>query len=303
MTFWGITRGGDRLLLGEPAEAALSRDRDAPADLLRARFPADRLWEELREVELFENGTVLFRGLVDEQNTSLSARGLSAELVCRSGEAVLLDNEAPPGVLKTLSLDYLEERLLLPLGLSLGEGDRSRKRGELTAEKGESSWTVLHRFCQGYLGVSPFVDEEGRVQCGGGPPEAVELKDVISAEISFLPCKRIGQVWQQSCRGGYDTLYRGSGDVRRRRYLSAQSGLAPKELVDRGERESFLLTVTCAGLWWPGRNAIASVEIPGAGRFEGCPVRSVLCRRDKSGERTRLVLERPERKGESGSCG
>lgn len=293
MIFWGTTLNGDKLLLGEPAEAALSYDRDAPADLLRVKFPADRMWEELREVELYEKGEPAFRGVVDEQNTELSSAGLTVELVCRSREALLLDNEAMPESILSPSLALLETKLLAPLGLALGAGDRERKRGELVISKGESVWTVLERFCREFLGTQPAVDLDGLVQCEGVSGKSLGLKDVLSAQVNLLPCKRVTEVWQQSSRGTYDTPYRGEGrGVLRRRYLSMQSGKNPRQVLEDGERDSFLLTVTCAGAWWPGRNASASVTLPGMGRFENCPVRSVLYRRDKGGERTRLVLEK-----------
>lgn len=293
MIFWGVGLSGSELLLGEPKEAVLTYDRDAPADLLRVKFPADRMWEELAEVVLYEDGRQTFRGIVDEQNTILSSQGLTVELVCRSREALLLDNEAMPGTVASPSLPVLETRLLTPLGLTLGGGDREKKRGELAVTKGESCWSVLERFCGAFLGTVPYVDLEGRVQCEGAPGKRLELKDVISAEVSLLPCKRVSEVWQQSCRGGYDTLYRGkSRGTVRRRYVSMQGGKSPGEVLARGERDSFLLTVTCAGSWWPGRNASASLDLPGAGRFEDCPVRGASYRRDRSGERTRLILER-----------
>ncbi len=295
MIFWGTAVSGNRLLLGEAAETVLSYDRDAPADLLRVKFPADRLWEELREIDLSERGETVFRGIVDEQNTTLSSGGLTVELVCRSLEALLLDNEAPPVNIASPSLPLLETKLLLPLGLALGEGDREVKRGELTVEKGESVWTVLERFCGDFLGTAPFVDQNGLVQCAGTSGKSLELKDVISAQLNLLPCKRITEVWQQSCRGGYDTLYRGKEQgIKRQRYLSAQSGKDPRQVLAEGEKSSFLLTVTCAGAWWPPKSVSASVRLPGIGGFSNCPVRSVQYRRDKTGERTRLVLEKGE---------
>ncbi len=297
MIFWGVLPEGDQLLLGEPEEAVLTRDRDAPADMLRAKFPAASLWEECREVFVYDNGKLLFRGIVDEQNTLLTSAGLTVELVCRSLEALLLDNEAPPGTFSVPSLAQLETKLLAPLGLAFGEGDREKKRGELTVEKGESCWTVLERFCLDFLGAAPFVDLEGRVRCGGIPEETIELAEVISAQVSRLPCRYISEVWQQSCRGEYDTLYRGGRKrIFRRRYSSMQGGKDPRQILAQGERESFLLTVTCAGAVWPGRNVSASVTIPGVGRFAECPVRNVLYRRSKAGESTRFVLERGKEK-------
>lgn len=295
MTFWGVGPKGEKLLLGEPAEASLSYDRDAPADLLRAVFPADRMWDELSEVVLYQGGEAVFRGIVDEQNTALSASGITVELVCRSLEALLLDNEAEPGTVNSPSLPLLEERLLLPLGLSLGDGDRRAVRGQLTVEKGESCWAVLERFCREALGTVPHTDASGKVNCGGTAGQSVELSEALSARVELSPCRRVSEVWQQSFRGSYDTPYRsGRPGVKRRRYLSVGSGEDPRQVLAEGERDSFLFTVTCAGAWWPGRNGLASVTLPGLGRFEGCPVRSVRYFWDRQGERTRLTLERPE---------
>ncbi len=300
MTFWGVKASGERMLLGEPMEAVLSFDREAPADLLRARFPADCLWEELREVLMYRDGELLFRGIVDEQNTTLSAEGLTTELVCRSLEALLLDNEAPPGVTGSPSFELLESRLLLPLGLRAGDVDKSRRQGELNVEKGESCWTVLNRFCQTYFGAQPTVDLDRRVQCGETAQKETELREIVSARVEMLPCKRLSEVWMQSCRGGYDTPFRGRQDsIPRRRYVSAQSGKDPRALLESAERESFLLTVTCRGAVWPGRSDTVGVTLPHVGRFTGCPIRSVRYRRDKNGEQTQLVLE----KGVEEECG
>ncbi len=305
MTFWGITPTGDRLALGDPMEITFSWDRDAPADLLRAKFPADRLWEELKEVLLYRQGELAFRGVVDEQNAALSSTGLTVELVCRSLEALLLDNEALPEVLNSPSLPLLEEKLLRPLGLSLGKGDRETKRGRLVVDKGDSCWTVLESFCGTFLGTFPWVDPEGRVQCEKEPERRLELANVISAQVGFFPCKRVSEVWRQSCRGLYDTPYRsGRPGAVRRRYLSRESGQEPRALLAQGERESFSLTVTCAGAWQPGRNTLASVDLPGVGRLRDCPVQSALYRRDKSGERTWFILDRPQtEKGDTALCG
>ena len=98
---------------------------------------------------------------------------------------------------------------------------------------------------------------------------------------------------QQSFRGGYDTPYRNQeAVVERRRYGSMQSGEDPREVIARGERESFSLTVECPGLLWPLRGGKADVEVPGLGKFSGCPVRSGRALWDGNGQRTQIVLER-----------
>ena len=295
MTYWATLENGGQMLLGEPKEAVLSYDAAAPADQLKAVFPADRIWEELAEVLAYEGGQGVFRGVVDEQNTRLTSDGLFVEIVCRSREALLLDNEAEPRPIRGASLETLGSRMLEPLGFSKVVGGREALRGELAVEKGSSMWQVLAGFCRECFGTEPYVDFEGVLHCEGREPKKLSLGRVMSAQVSRRPYKRLSAVWKQGYRGGYDTLYSDAGAaLPRRRYLSAQSGRNPRQVLDDARRESFLLTVTCAGNWWPPHGALADVNVPRAGRFENCRVRQAVYYRDGSGERTRFVLERSE---------
>ena len=267
MTFWGELTDGTELLLGEPMEAQLLYDSDAPASQLRAVFPAEKLWEDLAVVRVFHQGQVAFGGIVDEQNTALSGEGFTVELIARSWEALLLDNEARPAVLRSPSLGLLWERYFQPLGLTSVVGDQSPKAGELAVEKGTSCWELLETFCRDYLGT---------LHCEGPQETKVIAGRVLSAELSRLPCKQLSAVWQQSFRGTYDTPFRGAAGVKRQRYVSMEDGRDPRALLRQGERESWLL----------------SVESPRLGRFEDCPLRQARYIRDSRGERTRFVLER-----------
>lgn len=299
MTFWGVLTEGGQMLLGAPREAVLSFDRDAPADQLKAVFPADSLWEPLAEVLAYDGGQGVFRGVVDEQTARLTGEGLFIELVCRSREALLLDNEAEPSPIRNPSLEVLQKKLLEPLGFDKVTGSPQAARGELAIEKGRSCWQVLAGFCGDILGTEPYVDFDGTLRCEGVPSREVKLKNVVSAEISRMPCKRLSAVWMQSCRGGYDTLYADpDAPAVRRRYVSAQSGANPKELLEKSRRGSRMLTLTCEGRWWPLRGALASGALPQAGRFERCPVVKAVYHWDGNGERTKFVLEQ-----EDGLCG
>ena len=188
MTFWGELTDGTELLLGEPMEAQLLYDSDAPASQLRAVFPAEKLWEDLAVVRVFHQGQVAFGGIVDEQNTALSGEGFTVELIARSWEALLLDNEARPAVLRSPSLGLLWERYFQPLGLTSVVGDQSPKAGELAVEKGTSCWELLENFCRDYLGTAPWVDGKGTLHCEGPQETKVTAGRVLSAELSRLPC-------------------------------------------------------------------------------------------------------------------
>ena len=293
MTFWGELTDGTELLLGEPLEAQLLYDCDAPADQLKAVFPAERLWEDLAVVRVFHEGKVVFGGVVDEQNTSLSGEGFVVELLCRSWEALLLDNEARPAVLRNPSLGALWEKYFQPLGLTELTGDQSPKAGELRVEKGTGCWELLEGFCRDYLSTTPWVAGDGVLHCEGLPEPPLRVEQVLSAELSRQPCKQLSTVWQQSFRGTYDTPFRNrlAKRVVRQRFVSMEEGRDPRALLRESQRESSLLTVECRGNYWPPRGALVTVEVPRLGTFESCPVRSARYVRDGRGERTRLILE------------
>lgn len=293
MTFWGELTDGTEMLLGEPLEAQLLYDSDAPSDQLTAVFPAEKLWEDLASVRVFHEGQVVFGGIVDEQNTSISGEGFQVEVVCRSWEALLLDNEAKPAVLRNPSLDTLWEKYFKPLGFLDVLGDKDTKSGELTIEKGASCWELLEGFCKEYLGTVPYVDGGGILHCEGIPESQMDVGKVVSAQISRQPCKQLSAVWQQSFRGTYDTPFRNTAawGVTRQRYVSMEDGRDPRQLLREGERESRLLTVECSGNYWPARGALVAVEAQRLGSFGGCSVRSARYSRNSRGERTKFVLE------------
>lgn len=293
MTFWGELTDGTEMLLGDPTEAQLCYDSDAPANQLTAVFPAEKLWEDLAVVRVFHEGEVVFGGIVDEQNTRLSGEGFSVEVVCRSWEALLLDNEAQPAVLKTPSLASLWEKYFKSLGFLDILGDMEPKTAELTVEKGVSCWELLENFCREYLGTVPYVDGACVLHCEGIPESRIIAGRVLSAEYDRHPCKQLSTVWQQSFRGTYDTPFRNTAawGVKRQRYVSMEESRDPRELLKEGERESRLLTVECLGNCWPGRGALVTVEAQKLGKFTACPVRSARYTRNSKGERTKLVLE------------
>lgn len=281
------------MLLGDPGEMVLVHDRDAPADQLRAVFPAQGQWEDICQVVAYDGGREVFRGVVDEQNTRLLEDGVWVELVCRSLEALLLDNEACPGTVTSPSLASLATKLLGPLGFRRVEGPKGSFPGVLEIEKGTSCWQVLEGFCANCLGTAPYAGEDGVLHCEGLQEEETVLDGVLWAEISHKPCKELSEVWQQSFRGTYDTPYREPGAIAvRRRYCSNGSGQNPKEMLRKARVESYSVTLECPGVVWPLRGRVVSVEVPRLGKLTRCPVVSGRCYKDSRGFCTRLVLER-----------
>ncbi len=224
----------------------------------------------------------------------LDGSGLQVEVVCRSWEAILLDNEAQPGVIHSPSLGPLWEKYLKQLGLAGISREKNAQGRGVTVEKGMSCWEVLEGFCQDYLGVSPWVDGSGMLHCESLPESRVEAGPVLWAEFSLRPCKQLSTVWQQSYRGTYDTPFRGgrvSVGIQRQRYVSMEDGRDPRALIcggAAGEPSAHCgvpgAVLACPGERWPR-------EGTAAGSICSRPVRSASYARNSRGERTRLVLE------------
>lgn len=99
-----------------PQSIRLSRDEQAPADGLEMTFPLAGL-PAVARVELSDENGVIFAGIVDEQNETYTVEDRQTELVCRSFEAILLDNPAYAGTIRNPSRTVLEYGQLRPLGL------------------------------------------------------------------------------------------------------------------------------------------------------------------------------------------
>ena len=295
MRFTGVRPDGTEIQLGNPREAMLSFDREAPAMELKAVFAVEKPWDELSEVLVMQERDGIFRGIVDEQITGLSNEGLTVELICRSREALLLDNEAEPGTIRGPSLEALRRRFLMALGFENIIGQEGAFRGVLNIEKGSSCWRVLSDFCKKNLMTQPWVSFDRALHCEKETPERGQISGVIWAELHHLPVKRLSQVYKQGYGGGYNAMYRDPKALAvRRRYISAQSGIDPKELLRIAGEKSFRITVVCKGNLFNLRRAELEVDLPKAGRFTGCRAERVIYYRDQEGERTKFVLKRGE---------
>lgn len=293
MQLTALALQGEQIVLPQVVSLTLRREAAAPADELKAVVAVSSALPTLTRLTATENGTVCFHGIVDEQHTRLTSAGIRVELVCRSLEALLLDNEAKPQTLLSPTQARLSSVLLAPLGLSFASADLAPVSGALTIEKGTSCWSVLQSVTQAQLGTSPSVDADGQVHCTADDPIDHPLTHVTAAVLSQLPCQCISEVWQQSTRLQYDTCWQNEATgVMRRRYLSLQQGKNPKTVLSDSLKDSTRLTVTCKGAWLPKKHDTASVTVPGLGEFTCCPVVAVTYRFSAAGEETELQLER-----------
>lgn len=285
------TESGKNITLPPPVSLTLNRETAAPADELKAVFAVSAQLPHLCRLTARLDGEIIFHGIVDEQHTELTTGGLRVKLICRSLEALLLDNEAAPETLLHPTQARLERTLLTPLGLRFAKEELTTANEPLAITKGSSCYQVLNGVTQAQLGTAPRVDFEGLVHCTPSEPTGWQLRDVTSAKLSYLPCKLLSEVCQQSTRRSYDTHWKAETvSVIRRRYLSLQQGKNPKEMLSESLADSRRLTVTCKGAWLAGKSDTATVSIYGLGEFVNCPITAIRHTRSASGEQTRLQL-------------
>lgn len=279
-----------------PDALTLRRDSDTPADSLELVFYAGgRLFiTEPCGVRLMRRETLVFLGIVDEHTVRTDGAGHEERFYCRSLAARMVDSEALPGLLQMPSVRLMEQWFLKPLGLSVGDGDRAPKAGEMTVEKGVSVWAAVSEFARRFLRVTPYCDRDGTVHFATIKPKVLSPARVLSAEVTRKPYGVLSRVTVQDAKtGAYGTVYENpdAAGVIRLRYLSAHAGRSPRELFSKGERERVSAKLVLEE--YIDADPGDLVEAGMLGLSETLETASVRYTVSTAGERTELRLCRP----------
>ena len=156
-----VTNSGVRYTLDEPESFELKSDVETPEDTFEGVFlcRGEQL-PELRYLEVYWNGELIFDGLVDEQVYSVSGSELSVALSCRNVAALLLDNEAIPAVYVQPTLYQLFQAHARPYGIN-GIDSNYTANFDYTISRGMSEWDVISNFCRIFTGLTPKIDRNG----------------------------------------------------------------------------------------------------------------------------------------------
>ncbi len=113
-------------------------------------------------VQAFYRDNLVFTGLVDECELSITEQG-SALMICGRGMAArLLDNQVPEHLFRRISVRELLQRYVRPYGIEIGSSvDAFVQRFQV--ERGSSAMQVLKGFCA-HAGLQlPMFDRSGRL--------------------------------------------------------------------------------------------------------------------------------------------
>lgn len=243
--------GCEVLLRKKPYSVSLIRDNGSPVDRFFVKFfSSEPLFsKEPCGVCAEKDGVLVFTGIVDEHEIVME-KGLRQEsFSCRSLAALLLDNEAAPGVLQMPSLRLMERLYLRPLGLCAQGEDFTPKRGQITVEPGTRCWDVLCEFAERFLQCTPHCGRNGTVYFSTRENRMIDLTGLQKLTVTRKSSARISNVVvQNSQTGAYSTVYTmPDTPVTRVRYLSAQADTAPDALFKEAEQEALQVCVVCSG--------------------------------------------------------
>lgn len=150
-----------------PLYIVINRDENVPADDLSVTFPFLKDIDELSEVKVFDGEKVLFKGIVDEQQTILSEKDYYTKITARSMAAVLLDNESHPICYTDASTSVIFERHLKINGIEKYKGSETVLKGNFNISKGTTDWQAFCTFCIKALNSIPRIEGDGTADFSG----------------------------------------------------------------------------------------------------------------------------------------
>ena len=250
-------------------------DEAVPADSLYAEL-ADPGCPEIAQIRLYNDGTEVFRGVVDEQTRIMSSSGELLKISARSPAAYLLDNEAEPCAYDHPSAGLIAERYAEPFGITLGGSDRSVYFGRQDVLKGASCYSAVKRFSAACYSGIPRISSTGELYLTGVRGDGEARFGNAEGEIRFTRleecrrrCNEISEVMvKTTSAGGYgivnknaDAIKRG---IKRRRYLDAALTESPikcaEAMIENGRRKAYSLKLRCPTclLGYEGKSAVVN---------------------------------------------
>lgn len=290
-------------------ELSLTQSLDSPADSLWARFICEKPPGEVTEAHVSLDGLPVFIGKLDRLMTSLSDKGIIAQIECRSSGALLLDNEALPHAYVNLDTDTIFARCAAQYGFTCVNPFGRRWLSLYTVRKGISEWEALCGFVQRAYSLTPYTQGNRIFISKPDPGDGFMLSNTnpgvrfTKMEYAFKPYEIISEVVVRDGNGYYSTTiqnpFANSNGIRRKRYSAPTSELAQTAASDAYSRirdsmlarEKILVTTPTIIDSYPGR--AAGVK---SGSFEryGLMIGSQTYRMDESGCYTDLTLIRSE---------
>ncbi|MGI6270639.1 MAG: hypothetical protein ACOYKJ_08955 [Candidatus Howiella sp.] len=156
------TKDGALTTFDAPLSVEISDDLYA-AGTLRCTVLVETVPADFVKARVTHDGWTLFCGPVDKQTFACSEAGRFLTLEARDYTALLLDNEAQPGLYETISMNDVYYNHIRRYGLERAISQNPRLQRQFTVTKGMSEFEVVEKFCRLAGLPRPFADEKGRL--------------------------------------------------------------------------------------------------------------------------------------------
>lgn len=163
---------GTKRTLPAPLRWSISHGFCSPCDSFEVTFLYDTpLLPALKAACRFQavhNGKTVFRGVVDDFEASAGSGGCVCTLRGRGMQALLLDSQAESAEYYGADTAYILSRHVTPFGVTdINAAGLEGRSASLEVSSGESHWSVLSRFAEFCLGVTPRFTPGGTLVLDG----------------------------------------------------------------------------------------------------------------------------------------
>lgn len=312
MNFIATTVDGENIHLKFPLKVEINKSQDAPADDLEVTFLNNFEIPEIKSIKAYNEGDLIFDGIVDVQEYLKNNKGKFLNIISRSKAAILLDNEAYPQVYYTPSLFTIFNRHVKPYGFSKFIGDDKSFSTKFIVNKGMSEWEVLENFCVDYLKINPQVTVDGVIDVSGKNKNKqllfsnskVNAIKYSSITISNKRYKIYSEVFAKEVgKGEYNLHIENDAainrDIKRKRYINLTNNEKAtlsyaKNVVKTSNESSLEINLNCPCKVFAKIGDLVNLDDELFNQEENLFVYKIKYILDSSSERTILTLRKGE---------
>lgn len=293
------------LTLSNPVYIVINQDENIPADDLSVVFPLKKDTAELCNVSVYDGERLVFKGVVDEQQSIINSDKRYTKITARSMAAMLLDNESRPVSYTNISTSVIFERHLKPNGIEGYSGGDKVLKESLNIMKGTTDWQAFYSFAIKAYNKIPRIKSDGTADFRGvRSDDILKFSDKNGIKYSSLKennkrCKLISDVFVKAgMNSGYNVGVSEpkvkNRKINRRRYLdvSAQKDFDTADLMlKNGVKNSYEVTIKTPLRIIDRLGAQAEIENTYLGTLKGLYVSSIYYKLTPDNEETTLILK------------
>lgn len=309
LTFIATDINENTIELKAPLYVTINMEEDVPADDLTVTFPFISDLEELDKIQVFSDSSVVFTGIVDEQQSIITDSNMYTKIIARSMAALLLDNECKPVNYINPSTSVIYNRHLKPFNIERFKGDEVVLPGSFNLAKGSTNWQAFYNFSINAFGKVPGIEPDATANFNGLESDRKVIFSNYDADKGIKYCslkennKRyalISSVYAKvSQLDDYTTEIINESlsgrNINRVRYIDATSSTqltVADKMIANSNDASYEITVDCCGAYLDILGAKATLHDKFTGTVEDLYVSALCYNLNSTGEITTAILKR-----------